>query len=111
VVDAVDSVAVRVELVDLVEEELVDEDRVEEEEELSVELAVEEDEGDEEESVEERVPSVVGSDSEVADAVSSTDKVGISIVRRFVTDPTTVAAKLEAEPQPHCCRPSWNWFW
>lgn len=106
--DAVDSVAVRVELVDLVEEDLVEEEEVEE---LSVELAVEEDEEDEDESVVERVPSVVGSDSEVADAVNSTDKVGMLTVRRFVTDPTTVAPKLESEPQPHCCRPSWNWFW
>ena len=105
--DAVDSVAVRVELVDLVEEDLVEE----EVEELSVELTVEEDGEDEDKSVDERVPSVVGSDSEVADAVNSTDKVGMLIVRRFVTDPTTVAPKLESEPQPHCCRPSWNWFW
>jgi hypothetical protein len=57
------------------------------------------------------VPDVVGSDKDVAVAVSSTEILGSSMAVRPEAAAETVAARSDAEPQPYWKYPPSYRFW
>lgn len=58
-----------------------------------------------------RVPIVVGSDSDVADAVKAAET--LAMLRLSIPDPetATVLANEDAEPHPYWKKSPSNWFW